>query len=181
MKYAVLILFAALLFTSCMNECKKPSKEEMEMEKEKVLEVVKTYNRLSEEKKYSEFQDILSDELVFFGTDSAEAIRTISDFLIQIEKQGQMFDKFKYGKLDPNSMSIQMDDYATLASVIFGISLTVSVDSVEKTMYLRVQRTLKKDHKRNRWVIVSGLVGITNTGQIDEMNELMRVAKAKEE
>jgi ketosteroid isomerase-like protein len=133
------------------------STEQLAKEKERVIEVVKDYNKAYESESFSGIIETLSEDVVFFGSDSSEVIRSLSDFKKMIQTQWGTY-KIKYGNMFDTW--VQMDSRGTLASVIFGIPATVKINNgAEVPFFFRVARTLKKQD--NRWVIVSGIVGIT--------------------
>jgi ketosteroid isomerase-like protein len=160
-RFLPLFLTLILIFSACGPD--KPrdlTPEQMQKEKDAIIKVNEEYNRASEDKNWSSMVELLSRDVIFFGTDSAEIIRTFADFKKKMTSQWQTYDKMVYGDLV--DISIQMDNQATIASVFFGVPCDV-VQSGQLTHYfLRAARTLKKEE--GKWVIVSGVVGIARTG-----------------
>jgi ketosteroid isomerase-like protein len=160
MRNILLFIAASLvLLISCQPKKKLLTPEQVEQEKEAIVQVINDYNSASENKDFGAIVSCLADEVIFFGTDSSEIIKTFAEFKEAIQKQWQEYDKIKYGPL--NDVSIQMDDDATLASIIFGMSADVERAGVHNMYYVRVARTLKK--KESKWYIVSGIMGIVRT------------------
>lgn len=158
---AILIL---ILLSSCCPEPKELTADEMKKEQEAVVNVNRAYNKASEEKNFSSMVETLAGEVIFFGTDSAEVIRTFSDFKKQMLKQWEYYEKMQYGDL--TDVSIQMDQNATFASIIFGVPVDLTRMGKLERHFLRVSRTLKKE--KGKWVIVSGIVSIARSPDIVE-------------
>lgn len=164
MKYLLFALMISMLAISCQPKKKLLTPEQIEQEKEAIVKVITDYNKASEEKDFGAVVSSLADEVIFFGTDSSEIIRTFADFKEAIQRQWQEYDKIKYGPI--NDVSIQMDNDATLASIIFGMSADVERSGSHNNYYLRVARTLKK--KEGKWYIVSGIMGIARTSSDEQ-------------
>ena len=158
MRKIVLWLFASIfIFSACgPNKNDELTSEQLSKEKQRVLSVIKDYNKAFEMESFSSIIETLSEEVVFFGSDSSEVIRSLSDFKNMIQKQWSEYD-FKYGEMVDTWL--QMDSKGTLASIIYGIPAVVTINNVPSNYFFRVARTLK--NQDNRWVIVSGIVGIT--------------------
>lgn len=148
-------LIVSLIIVSCCPEPKELTEDEVNMEKQAVINVVKAYNKAVEEKNFSKIVPTLAGEVIFFGTDSSEVIKTFADFKKQMMAQWNEYDNLIYGELA--DVSIQMDKNASFASIIFGLPVTITKGENTIELYLRVARTLKKE--KEVWVIVSGIVG----------------------
>lgn len=164
----VLLPFILLGFLwSCSErEPKFLSAEQIKEEKQKIIQVNEAYNKASEKEDFAAMVKTLSDEVNFFGTDSAEVIKSFAEFKEKMIKQWETYDTIRYGAM--TDVSIKMDKHGTLASIIFGVPLTVVLNGVENTYYLRVARTLEK--KIDKWLISQGIVGIARTPE-DEMTD----------
>jgi ketosteroid isomerase-like protein len=156
MKLFILLVTTVVLFSSCGPKQEFLSPLEIENEKNNVKAVITDYHRAFEEKNFGKVVETLADEVIFFGTDSAEVLKTFADFKKAIEKQWQDYDKIYYGEL--RDVSIQMDDNATLASIIYGVNADFVIGDESFNYYLRIARILRK--KNHKWLIVSGIVGI---------------------
>lgn len=155
------IIALAVLLSTCAPEKDYLSPLEIENEKNLVKQVMEDYHRASEEKSFGKIVETLADEVIFFGTDSSEVIKTFADFKKAIEKQWQDYDAVKYGEL--RDVSIQMDDNATIASIIYGVNADFIRSGVTYNYYLRIARVLRK--KGDKWLIVSGIVGIVRADE----------------
>ena len=157
-KLLLLFGFSLVFLVSCVqNRSDELTTEQIAKEKAKVLEVMKAYNLAYQKEKFSEIIETLSEDVVFFGTDSTEVIRSLSDFKKMIQAQWEKYD-IKYGEMVDTW--ILMDNYGTLASMVFGVPAHVKMpDGTEQDVFFRISRTLKKQNQK--WVIASGIVGIT--------------------
>ncbi len=162
MKALFLPIFVLIFgLAACAPEKDFLSPLELENEKTLIKDVMEDYNRASEEKSFGRIVETLADEVIFFGTDSSEVIKTFADFKKAIEKQWQEYDAVSYGEL--RDISIQMDDQATLATIIYGVNAVYTRNGVNQDYYLRIARILKK--KNHKWLIVSGIVGIVRSDE----------------
>lgn len=161
-KYVPLLIAALILLSACDSKKEFLSPLEIETEKENVKEVIQDFHKATEEKNFGKIVETLADEVIFFGTDSSEIIKTFADFKKAIEKQWQDYEKITYDEL--RDVSIQMDDQATLASIIYGVNAVFVKNGIEEKYYLRIARILRK--KNNKWLIVSGIVGIVRGDEL---------------
>jgi len=152
---ATTILFAILLFSACSPTREPLNTEEMSREKDAVVEVMKAYNKAFEEKNFAGILPTLSDDVIFFGTDSSEVIKNLSDFKKKITDQFTSVDKMQYGEM--RDISVQMDPYGTYSSIIFGVGVNLIHQGKTEHMFLRAARNLRKED--GKWVIVSGIIG----------------------
>lgn len=155
-RFFLLILTSVILFVACGPKKEYLSPLEIEAEKKAVEQVNVDYQKGVEKKDFGSVVETLADEVIFFGTDSSEVIKTFADFKKAIQKQWNDYDHISYGPL--SDVSIQMDDNGTLASIIYGVNADFVREDTTFNYYLRVARVLKK--KNNQWLIVSGIVGI---------------------
>lgn len=160
MKFFIPLFILFLLF-SCSTSEEQLSTEEEVKEKDKVIEVLKAYNKAYEKKNFSEMVRYLANDLTFFGSDSAETIKSLSEFKVAIEKQWEDIDSMRYG--DMVDIFILMDSKGKLASAIYGIPLELWTNGKNVRLFLRVARTLKKEG--GNWVIASGITGITRASK----------------
>lgn len=169
MKNLMYILFAiALLLPACQPKEAIPTADEIEQEKAKIKDVIMKYNKANEEKNFKDIMSVLSDDVIFFGTDSSEIITNIGEFKNSIDRQWLEYESIKYGDL--RDVSIQIDPRASVATIIFGVHADLTKHGVSNSLYLRVARILKK--KNDKWLIVSGIVGIVRS-DLDAANAIM--------
>ncbi|MCO5250472.1 MAG: nuclear transport factor 2 family protein [Candidatus Kapabacteria bacterium] len=155
----IILILIASFFLACQPKPKFLSPLEIQNEKEKVQKVIVDFHTALEDKNFGKLVETLADEVIFFGTDSSEIIKTFADFKMAIDQQWKDYDHIDYGEL--RDVSIQMDDNATLASIIYGTNAVITKGGVDVEYYLRIARILRK--KDDRWLIVSGIVGIVRT------------------
>ncbi|NLO19024.1 MAG: nuclear transport factor 2 family protein [Ignavibacteria bacterium] len=157
MKKLLLILLSILLYSCAEEKGKTLTFDQLEKEKEAIKSVITTYNQAIQSRNFSPIVELLSKDVIFFGSDSTETIKSIVDFKLAVEEEWSMYEKVDYGEMQ--DFSIFMDDAATIASVIYGLPATYYMDGVTQKVFLRYARTLKKESRK--WLIISGIVGIT--------------------
>jgi len=60
----------------CQSEPKALTVDEINKEKQAIVQVIENYNRASERKNFAELVNTLADSVTFFGTDEGEVITT---------------------------------------------------------------------------------------------------------
>lgn len=154
--YLLISIFALVCLGSCSPKNETLTDEQRKDEEGKITQVVLAYNKAVEEKNFGNLVETLADEVIFFGTDSSEIIKTFADFKKSMEKQWQQYDKVIYGEI--KDASFQIDESATLATIIYGVNADITAGGVVEHYYLRAARVLLKQD--NKWVIKSGIMGI---------------------
>lgn len=160
MKFTLLIILTAIIY-SCCPEPKELTTDEIQKEKDAIIKVLQAYNQAAEDKNFSAMVETLAGEVIFYGTDSSEIITTFADYKKQMLQQWERYEKLDYGEL--SNVSIQLDEAAKFASAIYGMSVKLTHAGITEDLFLRAARTLKKENER--WVIVTGIVGIARTGE----------------
>lgn len=157
--YGILFLMVIILVSSCEPPKEILTTEKRKDEEQKIITTIENYNKANENRDWYALVETLADEVVFFGTDSAEVITSFAEYKKAIEKQWQEYEKMGYSSL--SDVSVQMDNEATFASIIFGHKVDLTKGGITKSYYMRGARILKKE--KNKWVIVSGIVGIVRS------------------
>ena len=170
MKRYLLYLWFILFIASCTPKEKELTADDKAKEEQAIIGVMKTYTKANEEKNFSALVETLAQEVTFYGTDSAEVLKTFPEYKKAMLKQWQLFDKQKYGEM--TDISIIMDKAATLATITFGIPFDVTIGDKTAHLFLRMSRTLKKEN--DKWVIAGGIVGGTSTAQVKALEDLLR-------
>lgn len=162
LKYLLFITLSLMIF-SCGPRPDDLTTAEIAKEKEEIIATIKAFNKAMEQERFEGLVPHLSEDVIFFGTDSSEIIRSLSDFKKAITEQFNAVESLSYGEM--SDISIQMDKRGTLASIIFGVPTTYKMVGAPtpESYYFRVNRTLKKEG--GKWVIVSGIVSIARTGR----------------
>ncbi|MFA6570603.1 MAG: nuclear transport factor 2 family protein [Bacteroidota bacterium] len=171
MKKLLLSFLCLTLITACAPKEKELSADDISREQQAIINVMKKYLKSVEDKNFSQLVETLASEVVFYGTDSSEVLKTFPEFKKAMLKQWSLFDRQKYGEM--SEVSIQMDKNATFASIIFGISFDVTIGDKTARLYLRMARILKKEDNKG-WVIVSGIVGSTSQNESKLLDELVK-------
>jgi len=157
MKRITLLAFICVLMnTGCQTEPKVLTTDEINREKQAIVQVIENYNRASEHKNFAELVNTLADSVTFYGTDEGEVIATFADFKTAIEQQWNEYDYTRYSPL--SDVYIVMDKNATLASVLFGVTFEGRRSGITENLFIRGARTLRK--QGDKWVIVSGLLSV---------------------
>lgn len=162
MRNSLLVLFIfALIFSSCEQPKKFLSDHELLQEKEKVKSTIETFHKVSEEKDFSKMVNFLSDEVIFFGTDSTEVFKTFAEYKRAIDEQNRVYDKIEYSSLQDEAIFIDPD--GQLATIFYGTYATTYKAGIKEIFYLRGARVLEK--KEDKWLIKGGLTGIVRSQQ----------------
>lgn len=160
MKSALLFsLLMAVLFFGCEPKKQFLTQQEIVVEKEKIKNVIIAFNKASGEENFGKMVEYLSDEVTFFGTDSAEVMKTFAEYKKAIDQQWQVYDKIAYGNLIDETIFI--DQQGTLATIFYGTTASVTQQGITNNFYLRGARVLEK--KDDKWLIKGGLTGIVRT------------------
>ena len=159
-KFILLACISIFILAGCMGNGTKPlTGTQLAKEKAKVMEVINQYNDASNKKSFSTIIQTLDENVVFFGSDSTEIIRSLNDFKKMIQSQWNQLDIQSGSMVDT---WIEMDPTGTLASVVFGQPSVITLpDGTKQNAFFRIARTLKK--KDNQWLIVSGIVSMTSS------------------
>ena len=160
MKSTILFsLMLAFLFFGCEPKKQFLTQQELEVEKEKIKNVIIAFNKASEDEDFGKMVEYLSDEVTFFGTDSSEVMKTFAEYKKAIDQQWQVYDKITYGDL--KDATIFIDQMGTLATIFYGTRANVTKDGITNDYYIRGARVLEKHD--NKWLIQGGLTGIVRT------------------
>ena len=113
-----------------------------------------------------------SDELLAFGTDAAEVLRSLSDWEDQLKYDFQLFESAKFGELQ--NLSIQVSKSGDLAAVLFETPADIVFAGESSHAIWRFSSTLKKEDEK--WLIVHLLAAIASEGQssaeiVEQMKE----------
>ena len=154
-----------------------PQKPIPDMAKEKVaLEAtIGSFESAYESKDMAAMKKLFSqsDDVAWFGTDSAEVIRGWAQWEKQMNDDWQLFETIKMAP--PRNLSIILDPYAEMASAIFEAPTDVTMAGQSLHMLIRFSSALRKEN--GEWRFVQGTVGAASVGQ----SSAEMVAKMKEE
>jgi ketosteroid isomerase-like protein len=160
-----LLLLSALLYSCGPEKPKSLSDDQIKKEKQEVQNVIEQYHKAYDEKSMNKLTELLSRDPIFFGTDSSEIIKSLPAFKEAMEAQWKIFKEEKFGTIA--DISIQMDERANFASIIYGMPCDrIGFDGNIEHKFLRYTKILKKEG--NKWLIVSGIAGATTHGQSNQ-------------
>jgi ketosteroid isomerase-like protein len=168
-RYLLFIILAAVVI-GCAPKKDDLTADQVQAEKDKMMQVIKDYNKAIENKNFSAVVETLASEVYFFGTDSTEVIKTFRDYKAKIKEQWEKFDKTQYG--DPEDVYIEMDPQAQFANIIFGIPMDITVNGGTAHLYLRMSRNMKKE--AGKWVISSGIISNLSSEQGERLEQLLQ-------
>jgi len=114
-----------------------------------------------------------SGDLLFFGTDSAEVIRTIPQWENQAKNDWELFQTVKFGAL--KNIAVLLAGDGELGSIVCEIPVDMTVGGQQSHSLFRFAGIARKEN--GGWRLVHGMVAIATVGQ--SSSEL--VAKMKEE
>ncbi len=167
MKKIILLFVLGLILNACMNDnVQDLTKEQKEKAQAEIIDLMKQYNTAFQNKDFPGLVHTLHNDVVFFGSDSTEAIKSLTEFKEVVLKQWKFYDKMSYGEI--NNPTIYLDPLGTFASIIYGLPCYYREvgKSDDGYFFLRVARTLKKE--KSGWKIISGIVSVTSTGKIHQ-------------
>lgn len=159
MKNALHLLFLIMFLSACGVDKNNEPPVDPEAEKKAVLDVVNHYHKAAEAMNFSQMEETLAENVIFYGTDSAETIKSRAEFQDKIKQQQEAY-KIKY--LNMVDQTILMDDKATVASIIYGMPIEISFGDKVYHAFTRNAKNLKKE--KGKWLISSGIVGLAATG-----------------
>lgn len=161
MKKILLLLTMLAFIASCGNDGPRfLTKEQINKEKDDVINLIKEYNDAYEEQSFYKLESTLAEDVVFFGTDSAEVIKSRAEFKKALEENWKLY-KLEWGEMV--EIIIEMDQNATMASILYGIPIDMIAGENRCHIFTRVARNLKKEE--GKWRISSGVIGVVASGK----------------
>jgi hypothetical protein len=173
MKNVLQFLFIVVFLSACGVD-KKDAPVNLEAEKKAVQDVVIQYHKAAEDLNFAQMEETLAENVIFYGTDSAETIKSRAEFQDKFKQQQQTY-KIKY--LNMVDQTILMDDKGTVASIIYGMPIDLTFDGKVYHAFTRNAKNLKKEN--GKWLICSGIVGLAATGP-DYTEFLQKVSGPKD-
>ena len=168
----MLVLLSTALLFGCGP--KRLAVDDIAKEKKAVESVLVNFWKAYEMKDAAAMDKLLSPSsgLMFFGTDSAEVIKSIAQWEVQKKDDMQLFEAFKAGEL--RNVSSQIDSYGELASTVCEIPVDMTVGGQLSHSLARFAVTMKNEN--GEWHIIQGMVAFATMGQ----SSAELVAKMKE-
>lgn len=168
----MLIFLVTALLVGCGPQ--KLTVEDIAKEKKAVDVVLANFWKAYEMKDAAAMNKLFSPSsgIMFFGTDSAEVMKSPANLDERMKDDMQLFDSFKAG--EPRNLSTQIDSYGELASTVCEVPVDMTVGGQASHSLMRLAMTLKKEN--GEWHIVQGMDAFATVGQ----SSAEMVAKMKE-
>ena len=112
-------------------------------------------------KAYEQKDYATAGELTFFGTDSAEVIKSLAQWEALMKNDWELFDSTHFG--DPQNVSIQVSSHGELASLVYEVPDVSLVEGKQVESLDRFAMTLIKEN--GEWRIIQGMTAVATVGQ----------------
>jgi SnoaL-like domain len=141
----------------------KMSSQDLANEKLVVQATVTRFWKAYEQKDLTTITKLLSTsgELTFFGTDSAEVIKSLAQWEALMKNDWKLFDSTHFG--DPQNVSIQVSNHGELASLVYEVPDVSLVEGTQVESLDRFAMTLIKEN--GEWRIIQGMTAVATVGQ----------------
>jgi hypothetical protein len=174
------LLLVLLVIVAFISGCslKKIDQVDNAKEKQAVQTVISNLWKAYELKDTAVMEKMFttSTNLMWFGTDSAEVIRTFAQWKTQMKNDWELIDTIKMGEL--RNLSILVDSTGELASAVYEIPTNMTIGGKPSHLILRSSSMLKKEN--GEWRFVQGMVAFASVGQSSaELVANMKEAKEK--
>lgn len=157
-------LVALLIVLGLLSSC-SPQKPMPDIAKEKaeIESAITNFENAYQSKDPAAMKKLFSqsDDIAWFGTDSAEVIRGWAQWEKQMSDDWQVFESIKMETT--RNLSILVDNDAQLASAIFETPTDVTMAGQSPHMLFRFASTLRKEN--GEWRFVQGIDAIATVGQ----------------
>lgn len=166
MKKMIYLLIVTFFTSGCANNSVPGltalTDEEVNTEKvaitEQITSLLKAYEQRDPALSYEIFS---SNELLGFGTDAAEVIKTKDQWEDQITNDLKLIESMNFGS--PQNLSIHVSETGDLAASLFEIQAEVVSFGESSNSLIRFSQTWKKED--NTWKIVGFMVAFATEGQ----------------
>ena len=156
----MLVLLVAALLIGCGP--RKLTVEDIAKERKSVEAVLANFWRALEAEDAAKMAQLFSPSgIVFFGTDSAEVIKSTAQWEAQLKVDSQLFESLKVG--EPRNLSTQIDSYGELASTICEVPVEMTIGGEASRLQARFALTMKNE--KGEWHIVQGMIALATVGQ----------------
>jgi ketosteroid isomerase-like protein len=174
MKLSVVLMLAALAPAGCAKQqaaadgasasttsvTNAPATSDAD-EQAAVKKVIADFQSAYMAKDWSRMEGLFSGDLKFFGTDSAEVIRSVADFRKQMTDDWQVIDSPKLE--GTRNLSIILDRDHEVASAIYETPFSGKAGGEMMSGTMRFAQTFRKEN--GNWKLVHGLVSMATVGQ----------------
>ena len=146
--------------------CKPPANVasiDLQKEKSAISSLLDEFERSYSARDEAGFMKLLSTsgDMVWFGTDSAEVIKTDAGWKQQLSDDWMLFSAFKFGPRE--NVSILVDKDGELASVVYECPTEATIGNQISRGLFRFAAALKKEN--GSWRFAHGLLAVATTGQ----------------
>jgi ketosteroid isomerase-like protein len=161
MNNTIAMILCCLILTGCGSQ--KPGPAQIAEEKKAIGKIVTDFWEAHETKDPKSMNKFMSasPEFMFFGSDSAEVIRSLAEWETQKSFDVRLFESLKAGKL--KNLSIQVSGDGEMASAMGEVPLDVQTGGEGSHTLDRFAIVFRKEG--GEWHIVQGLITFTTTGQ----------------
>ena len=168
------IVLLAFLASGCGLQ--KPAQVDIAKEKEAIKSVIASFSQAYQAKDLAGITKLVSSsgEFLFFGTDSAEVMKSKADFEAQMNNDWQVFETAKLG--EPRNLAIQVSNDGQLAFAVWETTLDATVGGQASQALVRFADGFKKED--GQWRLIQGVASMATVGQSSaEMVKKMQEAK----
>ena len=102
-----------------------------------------------------------SGELLFFGTDSAEVVRTPGEWETQMKNDWELFQSVKFGEM--RNVSVVVSSDGELGSILCETPADITMGGQQSHFLFRFDGTVRKE--TGEWRFVQGMIAIATVGQ----------------
>jgi len=102
-----------------------------------------------------------SGELLFFGTDSAEIIKSVGQWENQAKNDWELSQRVKFGAM--KNVSTLVSGNGELGSIVCELPADMTIGGQQSHALFRYAGTVKKE--KGEWRLVHGIVAIATVGQ----------------
>ena len=160
--YRLVALFVGLaLLAGCAP--KKLTPDEIAAERKAIQSMVVDMWKAYESKNPAGLTSLYttSGDLQFFGTDSAEIIRTIAQWETQAKNDLETFQSIKFG--EPRNVSVILSDDGGFGSIVCECPADLTVGGQQSHFLYRFASSVRKEN--GRWRFVHGMIAVATVGQ----------------
>ncbi len=158
-------LIAPVVILGLLSGCgpKMMSPTDIETEKKAIESMVSTMWKAYESKDLAGTTALYttSGDLEFFGTDSAEIVRTIPQWESQVKNDWELFQNAKFGDL--KNVSVILSNDGELGSIICEMPADMTVGGQQMHSLFRLASALRKEN--GQWRFVHGMAAVATVGQ----------------
>lgn len=159
-------LFALFLLPACENtEATPPAEEAPGMSadeaRSQIDSLIQVFLSTYSTKNPDNMAAMVTDDLHFFGTDSAEVITNSAGFREQMSNDFKLFETARFEAV--RHRSIVLDEDNELASAVFEVPVTMTAGEQSNRAVIRFAQTFRREG--DSWRLVQGMASFPSRGQ----------------